>query len=67
MKDLTYDQVKSIKADNQRLADVHPYKGMLPMHKLAVCVLIGVISYRVAKEYGTFQPSKDDRATPKPS
>ena len=67
MKHLTYDQVKSIKADIQRLADFQPSKEMLLRHKLAVCVLIGVVSYRVAKEYGTFQPSKDDRATPKTS
>jgi hypothetical protein len=67
MQNLTSDQVKSIKADIQRLADFQPYKEMLPRHKLAICVLIGMIAYRVAEEYDSFQPSKDDRAAPKPS
>jgi hypothetical protein len=67
MQQLTYDQIKSIKADIQRLARFQPREEMLPRHKLAICVLIGTVAYRVAKEYDTFQPSKDNRAATKPS
>lgn len=67
MQPLTYDQVKSIKADIQKLARFQPHKEMLPRQKVAICVLIGVIAYRVAREYDALQPSIDESTTPKSS